>query len=314
MTAVRAYQKFVLSALIIFGLAVSSLAANELNDSMQLFHQGDYENAYKGLTTLVQQGQQDARIHYYRGLISLRTGNRAAAARDFQTAMHLESAGAGQGIGESLQRVQGHERLVIEKYRSMARLASRQRRQPVAPPAIERSNAIQLVRAESPINVPTFRLASEVPLRGMADDPFKDDIKNMLADDAPKKPMLVKAPSANDAPVGTGVADSIPADDEDDFFGSLDDDTPTSAASTTTAKPSSVFGAIFRAVTKVTVPQVPTAGVLPPGIVPGTPGQGQGGPGPDGAPDFGGGDAAPFGGDEGFEDFGSDEEDPFGDF
>jgi len=310
MTAVRAYQKFVVSVLVVFGLAISSLAASELSDSMQLFHQGDYENAYKGLTSLVQEDKQDARIYYYRGLISLRTGHRDAAARDFQLAMQLEAAGAGQGVGESLQRIQGQERLILEKYRTMARLAGKQRVQPVSPPAIQRSTqTIQLVRAESPINMPTFRLASEVPIRKSADDPFKDGIGNILADDAPAKPVLVSSPAANDVPVGTGLASN---DETDDIFGSSDNEAPMSS---TTAKPATVLGAVFRAVTKAAMPKFSTD-ALPPGIVPGMPGPGgEAGFKVGFEVDLGDGED-PFGESDGpaIEDADSEEEDPFGDF
>lgn len=308
MTAVRARRHIVAVLVTVFGFSLSNLSASELNDSIQSFHRGDYKTAFQGLSTLVQNGHQDARVHYYRGLISFRQGNRQAAAADFQAAMQMEAAGHTQGVSESLQRVQGNERLVIEKYRAMARLASKQRTQPIAPaPVVSASTgSIQLVTAEMHGQAPVFRLASEVPIRSRpTSDPFVDD-KSLLVDEAPASPTAVpSSTSTSEEPVGTGVAtnddpfadvDSMDASD----FGAADESAPS-------AKPTTVIGSVFRALFRANVPNVPaltnSQGVLPPGIGPGA--QPPAGPGSE-EPAFGGDDSI-------FGDEPMDEDDPFGD-
>lgn len=308
MTAVRACQLMVAVFLIAFGLELSDLSASELNDSIQAFHRGDYQTAYQGLNALIQKGERDARVHYYRGLIFFRQGNRQSAAADFQAAMQLEANGRAEGVSESLQRVQGHERLVVEKYRAMARLAAKQRTQPVAPPPIQPSSeTIQLATAEAPIQqAPLFRLASEVPIRTAASDSLQNSTKSLLADDAPAEPNAVPSESTSTAgePVGTGVANV------DDPFGDVDsldanDFGAEKPGAITGAKPSNVVGSVFRALFRANVPNVSglanTSGVLPPEMAPGAE------PPPFDAADDG--DGSLFG-----DDSADDADDPFGDF
>lgn len=287
-------------ALVLFLSASAVVAGGELNDGMRLFFEGKYQQSLQSLTQQIGQGNLDARVHYFRGLANGRTGKLAAAQADFKYAAMLELNGGGYGVGEALQRVQGSERLMLEKYRTMARLAKRHRRQPIAPrPMISSSPSESTAAPATPqINiaasqsiVPRFRLASEVPIRSQIADPYDSQpASNMLADETkPGKPTLV--PDASDeAPVGTGVVqtsgtseiaatDNDPFADEDDVFADdsatddesflLDEeDSATDAATKANsggAVGSSLFGAL-RAIGKSVIPQIDPSAIRPPGM------------------------------------------------
>ena len=119
-------------------------AASELNDSMQLFFSGDYAGAKQRLTRAIERGEMDARHYYFRGLTNYRMGAMSAAQEDFKKGAQLEISGAAGDVGLALQRVQGVERLQLEKYRRLAKL-----------------------RARSPMA--TYRATSHQPTSGQAD-------------------------------------------------------------------------------------------------------------------------------------------------
>lgn len=296
-------------------MSIASVSnASELNNSMQLFFEGKVEQSHQMLSALIRQGHSDARIFYFRGLANHRLGHAKAAVSDFQRAADLELSTSPHGVGQALQRVQGTERLLLEKYRTMARLVNRQRTQPIAPkPVVYSSDNVgsQLTASQppplvAPRTAPRFRLASEIPVREQIGDPFTSNNQGMLAGETPPKGPTV-VPSANsDKPVGTGVVQtSGTADDQSDPFA---DDEFTSEAPRASGSDAGVFGAVFRAIRKATIPQVD-----PTQLVPGIPGGGpgfNGGPGPAFEGAGPGEDADPFGDDAGFGGF--DEDDPFG--
>ena len=304
-----------LGALLLCVVASSFAVASDLSDSMQLFFDGRVQQAHQNLNYLATNGSLDARVFYFRGLANHRLGKSAAASDDFHKAAMLELQGGGVGVGQALQRVQGAERLLLEKHRTMARLRTRQRWQPVAPqPAVARNIPAELNPTLSPsllvASAPRFRLASEVPLRDLASDRYANQpASGMLVKDerSPAAPMLSTSTSAkDDAPVGTGVVQAsstseIDAEDpfgdgtdlsaENDIFSS--DDEPASGSSGGTS--SGFFGA-FRAIGKALTPKIDATQVLPQGLP--IPGQGGPGPAPSGAPGPGGAPGGPAGGDD----------------
>ena len=182
----------------------------------------------------------------------------------------------------------------------MARLNARQRVQPVAPKPISRDDQVPRIIAVSPEPSPTFRLASEVPLRRTSrpTNPFADDTAALAAQDQlPGGPQASSTgiTAADDAPVGTGVAgvgsaatkgagaeadpfgdvaaDTIPADPfaadsfaADPFAASASP--PVAAPAAPSRKSTGIFGAVFRAIRKATIPQLDPAAMLPPGMGP----------------------------------------------
>jgi len=249
---------------------------------MQLYFHGNFNAAQQQLTALIQKGHVDARLHYFRGLSSVRLGDTKSADLDFQKGAELEVAGAGSSIGQALQRVQGSDRLRLEKYRRMAKLMVRRRMQPVAPKPMTGEQNEQLIGAVDVESSPTFRLASEIPFRrAVLPDPFADDPARLLAQErlprGPEVPTALTTTESDEAPVGTGVAigsaksseASTTFDAEVDAFA---EDVSAAAQASPRSKPSSspieIFGAVFRAIRKATIPQVNPGAMLPPGMLP----------------------------------------------
>ena len=300
----KALRALVIATSMMAAVAPTTLSANELNNSIQAFHRGDYESAFQSLGQLITDGNQDARVYYYRGLIHLRHRHHKAAARDFEAAMQLEASGHGQGVSAALERVQGNERLVIEKYRNLARLASRSRRQAPAPPpnVFDNNESVQDASVTLPAGQPLFRLASEIPMRAAPPPVIKSPARSLVTDQPPEQPLTLPSSEAEaaNAPVGTGVVD---ADDPFAEFATPGAEFAEPTSSDPPSRTQSVLQGVIRALFRANVPQVSLPSMMPPGV-PGT------------APaDFGGPDDGPGFGDD---DFGFDEdstdEDPFGDF
>lgn len=96
--------------------------------AVHAFHAGDYQQSYDDLTNAIEAGSQDARAYYFRGLAALRLGRSDEAEADFAEGARLESDGrATLPIARSLERVQGPDRLKLERYRARARVAALQR-------------------------------------------------------------------------------------------------------------------------------------------------------------------------------------------
>lgn len=84
----------------------------------------DYPSAIENLTLAIENGSNDPRAYYFRGLASAALGNIPEAESDFRAGAMIEAQGAyGDLIGRSLARIQGPIRLHIEKIRQRARLA-----------------------------------------------------------------------------------------------------------------------------------------------------------------------------------------------
>lgn len=99
-----------------------------IGDGIHAFHAGDYDRAYDSLTNAIEAGTEDARCYYFRGLAALRLGRTHEAQADFVTGADRElSSGSIRRVSQSLERVQGHDRLSLERFRARARLGALQR-------------------------------------------------------------------------------------------------------------------------------------------------------------------------------------------
>lgn len=91
---------------------------------------GDYDRSYEDLSAAVEGGTTDPRVWYFRGLAALRLGRIDEAEADFTTAAEREARGTGGWpVARSLERVQGVDRLKLERHRVRARVAALQRDQ-----------------------------------------------------------------------------------------------------------------------------------------------------------------------------------------
>ena len=101
---------------------------NAIGDGMHAFYAGDYDRSYDALTNAIEAGTDDPRGYYFRGLAALRLGRTSEAEADFTTGADRELAtGSMRRVSQSLERVQGHDRLTLERFRSRARLGALQR-------------------------------------------------------------------------------------------------------------------------------------------------------------------------------------------
>ncbi|MBM4009824.1 MAG: hypothetical protein FJ286_00370 [Planctomycetes bacterium] len=88
---------------------------------------GDYARSHEILSQAIEAGTGDPRAWYFRGLAALKLGRLDEAEADFSAGARRESENAGAwGVAKSLERVQGCERLQLERHRVRARVASLQ--------------------------------------------------------------------------------------------------------------------------------------------------------------------------------------------
>ena len=79
--------------------------------------------AYDFLTKAIDNGIEDPRAYYFRGLTSIASGREYESESDFRTGAELEARGNfGPSIGQALTRIQGSQRALIEHARLQARL------------------------------------------------------------------------------------------------------------------------------------------------------------------------------------------------
>jgi hypothetical protein len=157
----RTVSIFLLSS----GILCSSLCGqNDMltqiyGEGVHAFFRGDYGCAGSTMDQAIAHGSQDPRVHYFRGLSHLRLGRYFEAEEDFRTAATLEVEGTGTyDIGRALERIQGSERLCLERIRRDTLLVlSQQRRVPSVTPG-------------APAFIPDF--GRDLP---QAPDPFRDE-------------------------------------------------------------------------------------------------------------------------------------------
>lgn len=86
---------------------------------------GDYNAADSTLTGLIEDGTNDPRVYYFRGLSRFASENRDAADNDFAAGARLEYSGVRQiNVPRSLERIQGPVRRVLEEFRRDAKRAA----------------------------------------------------------------------------------------------------------------------------------------------------------------------------------------------
>jgi hypothetical protein len=182
-------------ALAIAGLLTPALCGQEAvlsqfyGSGVHNFYERDYFQAMSDLSAAIDGGTRDPRAYYYRGLVHQNLGNSAAAQRDMQKGAELESADVNQfyPVGKSLERVQGSQRLALERYRALARAQAHERQ-------VRRDAARyeQLRRAES-------QVLRQAPLGPPP---------------APLRPAAGVAPAAATAPIQPGPAAPTPPPEE----------------------------------------------------------------------------------------------------
>lgn len=109
--------------------AAQNRVLNELyGNGVHAFNSYDYEAALSLLSEAIDNGSKDPRAYYYRGLSQLRMGRQTDAESDFQLGAELEVADVDRfyNVSKSLERIQGRQRAMLERFRSEARLMAYQ--------------------------------------------------------------------------------------------------------------------------------------------------------------------------------------------
>jgi hypothetical protein len=191
-----------------------------IGTGIHAFYEGDFARAHDELTSAVEAGATDARAYYFRGLAALKLGRTSEAEADFALGAEREAAdGSVLRVSRALERVQGCDRLTLEKHRSRARLVSLQRdREAVGRRYSQIEDATSdVLRRRRPEDIrpelvdPRGRRgaggAEEVPqprpargrkpAGGDGDDPFADE-KPMTEDEAADRDMQEEEMAAED--------------------------------------------------------------------------------------------------------------------
>ncbi len=97
------------------------------------FFGGDYQRAYDDLTQAIAAGSKDPRAFYFRGLAARRMGRIDEAEADFASAARIEADALGDWpVSRTLERIQGDDRLAIERHRVRSRIEVLQARKDAA--------------------------------------------------------------------------------------------------------------------------------------------------------------------------------------
>ncbi len=108
-------------------IAQDSVLAELYGHGVHAYFAGQAQQAHEYLTTAIDQGTRDPRAFYFRGLSYTALGRPDEANADFLKGAELETHGADRvyPVSHSLQRVQGVNRMAIERNRVQARIAAR---------------------------------------------------------------------------------------------------------------------------------------------------------------------------------------------
>ena len=100
-------------------------------DGVHSFYAGNFQQSYDYLSQVIEIGTDDPRVYYFRGLSALRLGSATKADEDFSKGATFEAErGNTRTVSLALERIQGQDRLLLERSRSKARLALAERQEP----------------------------------------------------------------------------------------------------------------------------------------------------------------------------------------
>lgn len=185
-----------------------SLAAT-YGDGVHAYFAGDYQRSYDDLSQVIEAGSADPRAYYFRGLVALKLGRLDESEADFAAGAEQEAEGTGSWpVARSLERVQGCDRLKLERHRTRARVALLQedrRRNQMRYLDVERAEP-DVLRRRRPA---TGRVVDE-------ENPFEAgriDAERVPAAEALPAEEATPAAEEMPEPKGENESDATPADD-----------------------------------------------------------------------------------------------------
>ena len=111
--------------------ADEAVLAEFYGSGVHAYFSGNYNQAYRDLTTAIDGGTQDPRAYYFRAMTLMKLRRQSEAQSDLHKGAQLESADVNQiyPVSKSIERIQGSARLTLERNRAVARIESRQRQE-----------------------------------------------------------------------------------------------------------------------------------------------------------------------------------------
>lgn len=191
--------------------AQSSVLAEIYGRGVHAHYAGHTNDAHDLFSMAINNGLDDPRAYYFRGISLYKSGREIEAESDWQQGASLEARGKGSGsVGAALHRFQGAGRLKLEQIRQKARLeflaeaAARSRARygeiEAAEPNVLRS-APQPNRVAPPAAAQTPPPAPQV----VDDNPFSDDMGEPAVESDDALADAMDDPFADD---GAGAADA----------------------------------------------------------------------------------------------------------
>ncbi len=178
------------------------------------YFSGNYGRAIADLDAAINAGSRDPRAYYFRGLAKLRAGYGGEA--DLQQGAALEATDTDQyyPVSDSLERIQGSTRQLIERYRAVARanaFAQDQRRNAARYQKLKEREQ-HVLRGPAPAAVPATAIEpapapTKVPPEAVAKPAVPSDA---VAKPAVPPPPVPEPPAAED-PFAEKVAAPAPA-------------------------------------------------------------------------------------------------------
>jgi hypothetical protein len=192
----------------------NAILAEMYGRGVHAYYAGQAEEATLYLTMAIDNGSQDPRTYYFRGMVADAAGQTEQADADWKVGAEMEADGrTNPAIGRSLSRYQGSARLRLERIRQSARL---QAMATAMSRSKQRYGEIQAAEAtvvrSAPAGAAPVRPIAPPPVPSAIDDPFADDMAEgqpkVVAQDALKDAM--NDPFADDgapaaAPAGGGA-------------------------------------------------------------------------------------------------------------
>jgi hypothetical protein len=210
--------------------AASTVAYDRVADEfygsgVHQYFAGNYSQANSDLSAAIAGGTKDPRAYYFRALVQMRQGQQTGAEADLRKAAILEGADVDQfyAVGKALERVQGRDRMAIERHRALARAEAYQRRRERDSVRYEQRRAAEskILRSSGtmPIAEPAAAPKPSVPVAPEVtdDDPFADkgDTKTTPAPPTPEPPGAEPPdePSTEEMPADDTPVEEMPAEE-----------------------------------------------------------------------------------------------------
>lgn len=190
-------------------LTEDAAIARALGNGVHAFFGGDYQRAYEDLSDAAAAGSRDPRTLYFRGLAARRMGRIDEAEADFSQAAMLEASSVGTWpVSQTLERVQGQDRLALERHRVRSRIAVLQGRREAAARRYSEIESVQdsylrRTRPRDAVRDPAAEFERGAPAEPIMPRPLEGDDE---AEDA----MIPEAEDAGGEPDAAAPAD--PAD------------------------------------------------------------------------------------------------------